>query len=82
LQVGRGAKNFISTINRMYEMENASKTLPKKEVKTVPKTEPAGKGEPDTANSAKAIAFNKAKKSGDWTEYLKITGTLQKITPE
>ena len=80
-KVGQSASKFVSMINRMYDMENAAKTVQKKEVKTVPKTETAGRGDADAANTTYQAAVKRAQKSGDWTDVLKIKGTLQRLTP-
>lgn len=82
MAVGKMAKTFISMVNQKYEMENASKTLPKKEVRTVPKTESPGKGELDSLNATYAQAVKKAQKTGDWTEVLNLKGVIKKLTPE
>ena len=78
---GQYAAKWIKTLNKAYDLENAPRKAMKKEMKpTPPKTESAGRGETDTANATYAAAMKKAQATGDFTEVLRLKGTLDRLT--
>lgn len=76
---GEYAAKFILQVNKMYEMSKAKTSVEQKLVKTPLRQESAGTGGGEDNTATYRAALKKAQESGDWTEVLKMKGTLQKL---
>lgn len=78
---GKYASKFIMQINKTYEIANAQKTAALKQVKIPPKQEAAGTGGGDDQGATYKTALKRAMETGDWTDVLKMKGTIQRLAP-
>lgn len=76
---GKYASQFVIQVNKMYEMAKAKSTVETKVVKTPMRQEGAGTGGGDDNAATYRASLKKAQETGDWTDVLKLKGTLQKL---